>query len=135
MLESEIQNLKAESEEKKSRHEKTKQEIIDAKYDLRIAEWQAKIKANEDLREALYDEQKALSLQSESRASVDLKRKDVKAKTQEIRIVYVFQVVFDLIMSWVLIGSCRSLACRLITRSSKASSERMQHPRRWSESL
>ena len=87
MLETEIENLQLEVKEKKSRMEKTQQEITDGKYDARIAEWNAKIKANEELRDRLYDEQKALSLQAESRASVDLKRKDVKAKAQEMKIM------------------------------------------------
>lgn len=110
MLESEIQNLLAEMEEKNSRKEKTEKEIADAKYAIRIAEWQTKIKANEELRETLYEQQKALSLQSESRASVDIKRKDVKAKTQEIRIVYVCIIIIsNLIILWVLIESwCHS---------------------------
>lgn len=89
MLENEIENLASDLAEKKAKLDSMRASIAESKYDVSIQEATAKLKALDEEKDRMHDEQKVLNLQSETRASVDLKRKDVKAKGQEIRVMYV----------------------------------------------
>ncbi|KAF7365212.1 DNA repair protein rad50 [Mycena venus] len=83
-LPSELRTLTGDIEEKQSRLAKVQSEIAAAKYDERLDERTASTKALEEKRDVLNSEFKALNMHADSRAKLDLKRKDVKSKTTEI---------------------------------------------------
>ncbi|KAJ7250863.1 AAA domain-containing protein [Mycena haematopus] len=83
-LSSELRTTTGDIEEKQSRLAKAQAEIAAAKYDDRLDEKTANIKTLEAQRDALNSEFKALSMHADSRAKLDLKQKEVKAKTTEI---------------------------------------------------
>ncbi|KAF8134783.1 AAA domain-containing protein [Mycena galopus ATCC 62051] len=83
-LQSELRTLTGDIEEKQSRLAKAQAEITAAKYDERLEEKTANTRLLEEQRDALNSEFKALNMHADSRAKLDLKKKDVKAKTTEI---------------------------------------------------
>ncbi|KAG5221328.1 DNA repair protein [Salix suchowensis] len=85
VVESELRTLSGDIEEKKSRLDQLKATIQSANYDGRIAEKTTKAKHLEDRRDSLNAEFRALSLQADSRAKLDLKRTELKSKTAELK--------------------------------------------------
>lgn len=72
-------------EGKRARIEKLKADIVAAKYDDRIADLNAKIRAMEDQRDNLTLEIRTLSLQSDARAKLTLHQRDLASKEREMR--------------------------------------------------
>ncbi|KAL4258232.1 P-loop containing nucleoside triphosphate hydrolase [Pleurotus pulmonarius] len=85
VVESELRTLSGDIEEKRSRLDQLKTAIQSANYDGRIAEKTTKAKHLEDQRDSLNAEFRALSLQADSRAKLDLKRTELKSKTAELK--------------------------------------------------
>ena len=88
-LRSELQSTQEELEEKRNRVEKTKQDIAAKKFDDRLQEKAEQSRRLEETREALLKENQTLNMQAESRANLNLKRTEVKTKTQELQSTYV----------------------------------------------
>ncbi|KAJ6584988.1 hypothetical protein B0H19DRAFT_405306 [Mycena capillaripes] len=83
-LPSELRTLTGDIEEKQNRLAKVQSEIAAARYDERLDEKTAAIKTLEDQRDLLNSEFRALNMQSDSRAKLELHRNEVKAKQAEI---------------------------------------------------
>ena len=86
-LSSDLRTLQGDVEEKKTRVEKLKNDIRSADYDARLAEKTDKARSLEEERENLSGEIRKLSLQADSRAKLDLTRKEIKSKNTEIKTV------------------------------------------------
>lgn len=65
--------------------EKVRSNILSAKYDAKVQEITAEARSLEEQREALHAELKNLSLQADARAKLDLKRADLRTKSQELK--------------------------------------------------
>lgn len=78
-----IGTLAVEIQAKKERLDKLKASIASAKYDVRLVEFTKTARALEDRREELNSELQSLTLQADTRARLDLKRAEVKAKSLE----------------------------------------------------
>lgn len=78
-------NIVSDMEGKRARIEKLKADIVAAKYDDRIADLNAKIRAMEDQRDNLTLEIRTLSLQSDARAKLTLHQRDLASKEREMR--------------------------------------------------
>ncbi|KAJ7675825.1 AAA domain-containing protein [Mycena polygramma] len=83
-LPSELRTLTGDIEEKQSRLAKVQSEIAAAKYDERMDEKSASIKSLEERRDVLNSEFKALNMQADSRAKLELQRNFVKTTQAEI---------------------------------------------------
>ena len=90
-LSSDLRTLQGDVEEKKTRVEKLKNDIRSADYDARLAEKTDKARSLEEERENLSGEIRKLSLQADSRAKLDLTRKEIKSKNTEIKTVWAWQ--------------------------------------------
>ena len=86
-LSSDLRTLQGDVEEKKTRVEKLKNDIRSADYDARLSEKTDKARSLEEERESLSGEIRKLSLQADSRAKLDLTRKEIKSKNTEIKTV------------------------------------------------
>ncbi|KAF8231720.1 hypothetical protein L208DRAFT_43628 [Tricholoma matsutake] len=84
-LTSQLKTLQGDIEEKRSRLTKVKTDVGAAKYDALLADRTEKAKDLEERRDALNRDLRALSLQADARAKLDLKRGEVKSKNGEIR--------------------------------------------------
>lgn len=65
--------------------EKVRSNILNAKYDAKVQEITVEARSLEEQREALHSELKNLSLQADARAKLDLKRADLRTKSQELK--------------------------------------------------
>ncbi|KAK7048369.1 DNA repair protein rad50 [Favolaschia claudopus] len=83
-LPSELRAITDDIEEKQARLTKLQAEIDAAKYDEQVNEKTASTRRLEEQRDVLNAEFKALNMHADSRAKLELKRKDVKSKTSEI---------------------------------------------------
>ncbi|KAJ7109736.1 hypothetical protein C8R43DRAFT_904551 [Mycena crocata] len=83
-LPSELRTLTDDIEEKQNRLAKLQSDIAAAKYDERMDEKTASTKLLEEKRDVLNSEFKSLNMQAESRARLDLNRKNVKTGSAEI---------------------------------------------------
>ncbi|KAJ6613278.1 P-loop containing nucleoside triphosphate hydrolase protein [Mycena sp. CBHHK59/15] len=83
-LPAELRTLTGDIEEKQARLAKIRSEIAAAKYDERLEGKTASTKALEDRRDVLNSEFKALNMQADVRAKLELQRSDAKSKTSEI---------------------------------------------------
>lgn len=81
---SDLRTLQVDIEEKERRLEKIKSEIRTANYDERLTEATKKGRTMEMTRDELNSEFRALSVQADSRAKLDIMRDDVKRKTNEM---------------------------------------------------
>ena len=59
--------------------------IQNAKYDTKLQEITFEVRSLEEQREILHSELKNLSLQADARAKLDLKRVDLRTKSQELK--------------------------------------------------
>ncbi|GLB38321.1 putative repair protein [Lyophyllum shimeji] len=84
-LPSHLASLRGDIEEKRARLKKTQTDMGDAQYELRLTEMTGKAKTLEDKRDQLNAEIRALSLQADVRAKLNLAREDIKTKNAEIR--------------------------------------------------
>ncbi|KAF6755949.1 hypothetical protein DFP72DRAFT_305480 [Ephemerocybe angulata] len=84
-LEMTLASTKEEIEEKRSRVEKIRSDIGAAKYDEKMFEKSEQARQLEEKRDVLLEESRALSMQADSRAKLDLKRAEIKAKTSEMQ--------------------------------------------------
>jgi DNA repair protein RAD50 len=84
-LQSNLSDHHEEMEEKRARIEKLKKEIAAAKHEKRLQDKTEEARQLEETREALMEETRALSSQADSRAKLDLKRSEIKTKTQEVQ--------------------------------------------------
>lgn len=84
-LASELRTLSGDIEEKKLRLEKVKRDIKEASFEERLGERASKARVMEDKRDSLNAELRALSLQADARARLDLKRTEVRSRTLEIK--------------------------------------------------
>lgn len=84
ILPASLRALQSDIEEKKSRLLKLKQDHIGSNYDKRLAEKAENSRRMEAKREQLSFELQTLSLQADSRAKLEINRKEVKNKTSEI---------------------------------------------------
>ncbi|KAJ2934603.1 hypothetical protein H1R20_g2487, partial [Candolleomyces eurysporus] len=84
-LRSELQSTQEELEEKRNRVEKFKKDIASKNFDEQLQEKTEQSRKLEEDREALLKENQMLNMQAESRANLNLKRTEVKTKTQEIQ--------------------------------------------------
>ncbi|KAH8114569.1 AAA domain-containing protein [Phellopilus nigrolimitatus] len=80
-----LSSLQADIKEKNVRIEKIKDEIKSTLYEAKIQDASTKIRTLEEKRETLNVELKNLSLQSDARAKLDIKRADLKKKQQEVK--------------------------------------------------
>lgn len=80
----ELSTLQSEMKDKFVRIEKIKDEIKEAKYDTKIQDVTNKMRGLEEQRELLNTELKNLSLQADARAKLDIKRDDLKKKSQSM---------------------------------------------------
>jgi DNA repair protein RAD50 len=78
-----IGTLAVEIQAKKDRLDNLKASIASAKYDVRLAEFTKTARTLEERREELNSELQSLTLQADTRARLDLKRAEVKAKSLE----------------------------------------------------
>lgn len=79
-----LRGIQAEIEDKKDRLGKLQAGIISANFQGRLAEISSKNRALEEERDELNIELQGLTLQSESRARLELKRSEVKSKSLEM---------------------------------------------------
>ncbi|KAH6912703.1 AAA domain-containing protein [Coprinopsis sp. MPI-PUGE-AT-0042] len=86
-LQTNLSDHHEEMEEKQTRIEKLKKEIMAAKHEKRLQEKMEQARQLEETREALMEETRALSSQADSRAKLDLKRTEIKTKTLEVQTV------------------------------------------------
>jgi len=84
ILPASLRALQADIEEKKGRLQKLKQDLVASNYDGRLTEKAEKSRRMEAKREQLSFELQTLSLQANSRAKLEINRKEVKNKTSEI---------------------------------------------------
>ena len=84
ILPASLRALQSDIEEKKCRLQKLKQDHIDSNYDKRLTEKAENSRRMEAKREQLSFELQTLSLQADSRAKLEINRKEVKNKTSEI---------------------------------------------------
>ena len=84
ILPASLRTLQSDIEEKKDRLQKLKQDLIASNYEGRLAEKAEKSRRMEAKREQLSFELQKLSLQADSRAKLEINRKEVKNKTSEI---------------------------------------------------
>ncbi|RXW22871.1 hypothetical protein EST38_g2975 [Candolleomyces aberdarensis] len=84
-IRSELQSTQEELEEKRNRVEKFKKDIASKNFDEQLHEKAEQSRKLEEDREALLKENQMLNMQAESRANLNLKRTEVKTKTQEIQ--------------------------------------------------
>ena len=84
ILPASLRALQSDIEEKKSRLQKLKQDHIESNYDKRLAEKAENSRRMEAKREQLSFELQTLSLQADSRAKLEINRKEVKNKASEI---------------------------------------------------
>ena len=84
LLPRELSAAQSELQDKASRIEKIRDEIKDTKYDIRIQDISNRMKELEEQREVLNTDLKNLSLQADARAKLDIKRTDLKKKTQNL---------------------------------------------------
>ncbi|TFK64624.1 hypothetical protein BDN72DRAFT_963073 [Pluteus cervinus] len=84
---SQLQNAQDEIHEKKRRIEKIKADIATAAFEKNLAEKGEKARQVEERHQTLSSELASLSLQSDSRAKLDLKRGEVKSRTIEIQAI------------------------------------------------
>ena len=84
ILPASLRALQSDIEEKKRRLQKLKQDLVASNYDGRLAEKAEKSRRMEVKREQLSFELQTLSIQADSRAKLEINRKDVKNKTLEI---------------------------------------------------
>ncbi|KAJ7505318.1 AAA domain-containing protein [Mycena galericulata] len=82
---SELNALNDDIEEQQNRLTKIQAEIAASKYDERLNEKTASTKTLEERRDVLNSEFKSLNLQAESRAKLEYRRTEVKAKSGEIK--------------------------------------------------
>ncbi|RPD62360.1 hypothetical protein L227DRAFT_34009 [Lentinus tigrinus ALCF2SS1-6] len=85
VLTSRLAELKADIEEKRRRLDRARQEITSAGFDKKITEKNQAGLALEQRRDSLNTELRALSLQADSRAKLDLQRGQMRAKESEIK--------------------------------------------------
>lgn len=78
-----LRAIQADVEDLKTRIAKLKESITAANYDQKLAELASKQRTQEDERERLNSELRGLTLLADSRARLDLKRAEVKAKSAE----------------------------------------------------
>lgn len=79
-----MNSTQEEIKEKKARVEKIKVDIASARYEERTQENVEEARRLEEEREKLLEEGRALSMQADSRAKLDLKNTEVRAKNSEI---------------------------------------------------
>ncbi|KAF8903154.1 AAA domain-containing protein [Gymnopilus junonius] len=79
-----LRGIKAEIEEKKDRLEKLQAGIVAANFQARLSEISSKNRAIEEERDQLNIELQGLTLQSESRARLELKKGEIKSKSLEV---------------------------------------------------
>jgi DNA repair protein RAD50 len=84
ILPASLRALQSDIEEKKIRLQKLKQDHFDSNFDKRLAEKAENSRRMEAKREQLSFELQALSLQADSRAKLEINRKEVKIKASEI---------------------------------------------------
>lgn len=84
ILPASLRALQSDIEEKKGRLQKLKQDLIASNHDGRLAEKTENSRRLEAKREQLSFELQTLSLQADSRAKLEINRKDVKNKSLEI---------------------------------------------------
>ncbi len=89
MLEGELETLVTDIEEKKVRIEKAKTELTNANYEGQTTQFNNRSRALEDKRDILNTEIRTLSLEADTRARLNLKRDEVKSKTNELKNMYV----------------------------------------------
>ncbi|PCH40037.1 hypothetical protein WOLCODRAFT_162047 [Wolfiporia cocos MD-104 SS10] len=83
-LTSQSQILQADIEEKELRVEKTKADIKSANFEQRLADANTKARSMELRRDDLTAEIRTLSLLADTRARLDIKKADLKSKTNEV---------------------------------------------------
>ncbi|KZS93550.1 hypothetical protein SISNIDRAFT_85685 [Sistotremastrum niveocremeum HHB9708] len=86
-LNTKLEHLKADIHDKSSRIESIKMATREANYDARLQEKLNHSREWEDVREQLTDELRNLNMQADSRAKLDLKRTEVKAKRRDFESV------------------------------------------------
>ncbi|KAF8586295.1 hypothetical protein K439DRAFT_1341218 [Ramaria rubella] len=84
-LPNELQHLVADMEDKKGRLKKLQDDFAAADYTGKLDEKTRRSRELEDKKDALNGEFRGLNLQADSRARLDLKRAEVKAKTQDVK--------------------------------------------------
>lgn len=89
ILPASLRALQSDIEEKKGRLQKLKQDLVASNFDGRLAEKAENTRRMEAKREQLSFELQTLSLQADSRAKLELNRKEVKIKTSEIERLWV----------------------------------------------
>lgn len=85
MLDSDLQNILSDIEGKNARIKKLNEDVIAAKYDDRVTDLNARVRAMEDQRDNLTLEIRTLSLQSDARAKLTLHQRDLASKEREMR--------------------------------------------------
>jgi DNA repair protein RAD50 len=85
LLDSDLQNILSDIEGKNTRIQKLNEDLIAAKYDDRVVDLNARVRAMEDQRDNLTLEIRTLSLQSDSRAKLTLHQRDLASKEREMR--------------------------------------------------
>jgi DNA repair protein RAD50 len=88
-LSNELRHLAADMADQKTRFKKLQEDFAAANYVAKLDEKSKESRELEDKKDALNGEFKGLSLQADSRARLDLKRAEVKTKTQDVRNTYV----------------------------------------------
>ncbi len=84
-LSSRLRTFEVDIEEKQNRIQKIEDEMKAANYDERLGEKNTKIRNMELKRDELNAEVLTLSQQAESRARLDLKREELRARTSELK--------------------------------------------------
>lgn len=75
-------------EEKQRRIETTRSDLRTASFDSHLSELNSKARGMEMKRDELTAEIRSLSLQADARAKLDLKRTELKSKTNEVKTTY-----------------------------------------------
>ncbi|KAI0917273.1 hypothetical protein AcW2_007450 [Taiwanofungus camphoratus] len=84
-LVSQLRTLQADMEEKQRRIETTRSDLRTASFDSHLSELNSKARGMEMKRDELTAEIRSLSLQADARAKLDLKRTELKSKTNEVK--------------------------------------------------
>jgi DNA repair protein RAD50 len=84
-LTTELHHLAADMEDKKSRLKKLQDDYAATDYTAKLEEKNRRSRELQDQKDALNGEFMSLNLQADSRARLDLKRAEVKMKSQDIK--------------------------------------------------
>ena len=132
-LTNELHHLAADMEDKKSRLKKLQDDFATTDYTAKLEEKARRSRELQDQKDALNGEFMSLNLQADSRARLDLKRAEVRTKTQDVKNMCVFEKLDCMLVT--LRSPCLITDCGSTPPSLVRSWVLIQRRRQWSVTL